>query len=103
MRNKKTFGLTEIVIGSLLIATVFTGLVSTFISIRRYIDRSQRRLRAINIARSYFNTWYNGLPNLTGNNFLLLPGGEGSYRRVDFDTNGDGQIDYSIVNIRINF
>ncbi|MCM8773784.1 MAG: hypothetical protein NC820_03505 [Candidatus Omnitrophica bacterium] len=102
MRNKRAFGLTEIVIGSVLIATVFTGLVSTFISIRRYIDRSQRRLRAINIARSYFNTWYNGLPNLT-DNFLPLPGGEGSYRRVDVDNNGDGQPDYSIVNIRVNF
>jgi len=102
MRVKKTFGLTEIIVGSVIIASAFTGLVTTFIATRRYIERSRRRLTAVNIARSYFNQWYNGLLN-TDDGEYTLSGEEGNYFITNRDINRDGWTDYYIVTIRVNF
>ncbi len=57
--QKKVFGLTEVVIGLFILATVFGGLLASFIGVRRYISHATRRIDALNLARFYLNSWSN--------------------------------------------
>ena len=55
--KRKVFGLTEVVVGLFILATIFGGLLASFVGVRRYINHASRRIDAINIARAYLNSW----------------------------------------------
>lgn len=49
----------EVIVGVLLIATVYVGLLAAFVSVRRYINRANKRLITANLARSIYEQMYN--------------------------------------------
>ncbi len=55
---KKSLTLTEIIIGTVILALVFGGLIASFIAVRRYVNRANARLVAANLGRSIFNNLY---------------------------------------------
>lgn len=44
--------LTEVIIGAVILAVVFGGVISVLVSVRQHIGRSNRRMAAVNILRS---------------------------------------------------
>ena len=54
MKSIKATSLVEIVISSLILAVVFAGFVAGFVSVRKYIARSQKRLVGANVTRETF-------------------------------------------------
>ena len=81
MKLKKSVTLSEVMVGTLLALTVFTGILITFVEARRHVRRANRRINALRIADSQltalandvdFTTWAGG--NLTaGNHPLTVP------------------------------
>jgi len=55
---KKAFGLTEVLVGAVILAIVFAGLLSSFIGARAYVKRANKRLVAANLIRNVFNSLY---------------------------------------------
>lgn len=53
--KKKSFTLMEIVVGLIILATVFGGLTATFVGVKRYVARATRRLTAANLGRQVVN------------------------------------------------
>lgn len=56
--NKKAFTLTEIIVGTVILALVFGGLLAAFTAARMYVLRSNRRLIAANLCRSVLERLY---------------------------------------------
>ena len=65
----------EIVVGLIILATVFGGLTATFVGVKRYVARASRRLTAVNLGRQVLNalytyvradTWDTGVLAVTG-------------------------------------
>jgi Tfp pilus assembly protein PilE len=52
---KKTVTLMEVIVGAIILAIIFGGLIVTFISVRNYVNRANMRLVAANLARSRLN------------------------------------------------
>lgn len=55
---RRSFTLTEIVVGALIIASIFGGLLAAFIAARRYVKRANKRLVAVNLSRKVFDELY---------------------------------------------
>lgn len=56
LKERKAVGLTEVVVGALIIGIVAGGLLAVFFSVRKYVERSNNRLVAANLARGYLNS-----------------------------------------------
>jgi len=56
--KKKSATLMEVLIGSVLLVSIFATLLVTFVSVRRYIRRANRRLVAANGIRTILNSLY---------------------------------------------
>ena len=52
IRIKKFVTLIEVIVGSVIVATIFGGLFSSFLAAREYIHHSNKRLMVVYIARS---------------------------------------------------
>jgi type II secretory pathway pseudopilin PulG len=52
------FTLTEVIVGAILLAIIFGGLLASFISVRKYINRANKRLVSANLARGVLNGLY---------------------------------------------
>jgi len=80
--RKKCFGLTEVIVGAIIIASVFSGLIATFVGVRRYIRHANRRLNAANLIRNHLSSWNNFVRQDTWNdcsqNPLACTGGSNS-------------------------
>lgn len=74
--ESRAFSLVEIIVSITLIATVFAGLLGTFVVVRRYVRHAQRRLSAMNIGRLNLNKLYLEVRQDTwdSNTSLLRPG-----------------------------
>jgi type II secretory pathway pseudopilin PulG len=119
MAVKKTFTLTEIIVGSIILASIFGGLVASFVATRRYVNRANTRLISANLARSVLNGLYNevrqdtydtgGLSVGTHNNVINVSIDNhqytGDYEVSSIDINGDGtpDRDYRRVIITVNY
>ena len=55
---KRTVTLTEVVVASVILALVFGGLFASFIAVRNYVNRANKRLIVINLVRRTFNSLY---------------------------------------------
>jgi len=80
MKRIKATSLVEILMASLILAISFAGFVAGFISVRKYIARSQQRLAGVNVVRNNFvslagdvnaSTWGSG--NLNPGTTALTP------------------------------
>jgi len=95
--RRKGFGLTEVIVGSIILAVVFTGFFASFVASRKYIKRANNRLVAANLIRSKFSSLYNevredkwsnpaplplaiGVHTFTGGNYDVAA--VGNYRKV---------------------
>ncbi len=55
---KKSVTLTEVIIGSLILAVTFSGLLATFMSVRKYVKRANKRLIATDLVTQALNGLY---------------------------------------------
>ncbi|MBU1367788.1 MAG: hypothetical protein KKE55_06850 [Candidatus Omnitrophica bacterium] len=55
---KKTITFIEILTGTLILALVFSGLLASFVSVRKYTRRANKRLVSVNLARDVLNRLY---------------------------------------------
>ena len=56
--RKQSFSLTEVLVGSFILAVTFGSLLASFSTARNYTFRGNKRLIAINIARDTLDTFY---------------------------------------------
>ena len=116
MKNIKATSLVEIVISALILAIVFAGLVAGFVSVRKYIARSQKRLTGTNVTRETFGylsgdvngtTWGVAGTNFAGGTLpLTLPGGgidNVPYAGNRVVSTPAGSPDYRQVTVNVNF
>ena len=71
---KKAVTLTEILIGAVILSLVFASLLATFVGVRRYIRRANRRLIAMNLAKLDLNDLYREVNENTWNTGGLQAG-----------------------------
>jgi|GEM_PF-1849771 len=57
-KTVKGFTLMEIVVSLIILATVFGGLTATFVGVKRYVSRANRRLTAVNLGKQALNSLY---------------------------------------------
>lgn len=57
-KTKKAVTLTEVIVGSVILALVFGGLLASFVGVRRYVRRANVRLVSANLARAALNNLY---------------------------------------------
>jgi Tfp pilus assembly protein PilW len=112
MKNIKATSLVEVIIASLILAIVFAGLVAGFISVRKYIARSQKRLTGTNISRENFSmlagdvnavTWDTGNLAVAAPAPLNLPVDGVTYAGNRTVTTPAGVPDYRQVTVNVNF
>lgn len=75
--KRKTIGLAEVIIGTLIIGIAAGSLLAVFLSVRKYIERANNRIVAANLARGYLNRMpllvSSGAVNLTAPGVLFPP------------------------------
>ncbi len=59
--KRKGLGFIEIIAATVILAFVIVGFFATFVSVRKYMNKSNRRLVAINYMRSYLASFYNAV------------------------------------------
>ena len=57
--KRKGFGFIELITATVILAFVIVGFFAAFVSARKYINKSNRRIAAINYIRSYLSSFYN--------------------------------------------
>jgi len=57
--NKKSFGLTEVIVSAVILSAVIAGFFATFVGTRKYINKSNHRVIAANYIRSNLSYLYN--------------------------------------------
>lgn len=67
LKIKKSVSLVEVIVGALILATAFGGLLASFISARRYINRVNKRLITANLIRGALNELYKDVRQDTWN------------------------------------
>lgn len=55
---RKSITLMETIVGAIILAAAFGVLLSSFMSLRSYVERANRRLIAVNLGRSVYNRLY---------------------------------------------
>ncbi|RKX96761.1 MAG: hypothetical protein DRP55_09645 [Spirochaetes bacterium] len=72
--NKKGFGLTEVIVSAVILAAVIAGFFATFVGVRNYINKSNRRIIAANYIRSGLSFLYNQVRQDTWDSSYLKAG-----------------------------
>jgi Tfp pilus assembly protein PilV len=93
------FTLMEVLIGAIILAASFGGIVAAFTAARSYVSRSNKRLVAANLARSYLNQLYNDVSADIWNSTAcsLYPG---NYNLGSVTIDGiDYSITYNVTNV----
>ena len=55
---KKSFTLMEVVVGAIILALVFGGLIAALVGARSYVKRADKRLISVNLIRKSFDELY---------------------------------------------
>lgn len=55
---RKAVTLTEVIVGAVILAAVFAGLLASFVTTRKYINRAHKRLVTVNLARAVLDKLY---------------------------------------------
>jgi len=55
---KKAVTLTEVIAGAIILAIAFGGLLATFVAVRKYVKRANKRLIAANLATQQLDDLY---------------------------------------------
>jgi type II secretory pathway pseudopilin PulG len=97
---KRAFTLTEILIGAIILAASFGGVVAAFTAAREYVSRSNRRLVAANLVRSQLDQLYNAVNGATWDNSSICPLYPGNYTVGTVTIGGvDYNMTYNVTNV----
>ncbi len=55
---RKGVTLTEVIVGAVILSVAFGGLLATFVAVRKYVNRANKRLIAVNLATHQFDNLY---------------------------------------------
>jgi len=110
MRRKKAVTLVEVVVSSIILVSIFSGLIASFLSVRKLISRSGRRASSTSVARTMMDSmladvnavsWDSG--NLasgdTGSGTLTIDGQTYNYNHTTSAT----AYQYRSVSLNVNF
>lgn len=110
--KKKAATLVEIVVATIILASVFAGVLASFMAVRGVIARANRRLTGVNITRTTFNNLYphvNAISwnavdlanaNVISSPTIVVDGVPYTYTKT---TNSVGVNQYRQVNVSINY
>ncbi|MDP8289932.1 MAG: prepilin-type N-terminal cleavage/methylation domain-containing protein [Candidatus Susulua stagnicola] len=102
---RKGVTLVEVVVSSLILAIAFGGLLSTFVAVRKYITRANKRLIASDLVSQTLNDLYRavrsdewdvGAPGGTYPLQTTAPGGINNYTIDGYNYNGNS---YSVSSV----
>jgi prepilin-type N-terminal cleavage/methylation domain-containing protein len=70
------FTLMEVIVGLIILAVVFGGIISAFVSVKRYVSRATRRVVSTNLNKQFLNSLYKDVRADTWDNATaaLAPG-----------------------------
>ena len=72
--DKKSFGLTEVIVSAVILAAVIAGFFATFVGVRKYINKSNHRIIAANYIRSGLSFLYDYVRQDTWDSSYLKAG-----------------------------
>jgi len=75
---RKGVTLVEVITGALILAIAFGGLLATFVSVRRYVKRANKRLIAANLVSQTLSDLYRAVREDTWDSGTLQDTGAGS-------------------------
>ena len=111
----KAVTLVEVITGAIILSLTFTGLLTTFVSVRKYVNRANKRIIAANLVVCQLNDLYRAVREDTWGSGDL--GAAGPIAMNDYtidnhvyqnneytvhDLTGDGH-DYRRVNVTVNY
>jgi len=100
---KKAMTLTEVLVGAIILSLVFSGLLATFVGVRRYIKRANRRLVAVNLAKLDLNELYQEVDESIWNTGNLRTGtrniGDYTIDRQVYQAAGGNRNRYIVSNV----
>jgi len=112
---RKGVSLVEVVVGAIILAIVFGGLLATFVGVRRYVRRANRRLIVVDLISQTMSDLYRAVREDTWNTGTLQAGSTniGGYT-IDSQVYQDGGspnsytvantgADYRRVDVTINY
>jgi len=67
---KKNFTLIEVIVSTVILAFVFSGLLFSFAAVRQYVNRANKRLVAANLVRDVLGSLYRKVREDTWNNTI---------------------------------
>lgn len=71
---RKGATLTEVIVGAVILSIVFGGLLATFVAVRKYINRANKRLIAINLVAHQLDNLYRAVSGDTWDSGALQLG-----------------------------
>jgi len=117
---KKSISLTEVIVGAVILAGTFAALFATFVGVRRYVKRANKRLITVNLEKRVFgdlyryvrqDTWDTGglkltlgvpvdLPDYSIDNIIYQRSSPDQNR---YEVNPAAGMDYRKVTVTINY
>lgn len=91
------FTLVEVVVGAVIVAATFSGLLATFVGVRRYVNRANQRLVVANLARGTLNDLYKEVRQDTWDSGVLAGGYTGTITESVYPFNYTGN--YTVSNV----
>jgi hypothetical protein len=90
--KKKAVTLTEIVVATIILASTFAGVFASFLSVRKLIARSEKRLTGTSFVRYFMN---NFMTDVNGVNWLAGTGNLASGASASYPTQTVGGTPYN--------
>ncbi len=111
---KKAVTLVEVIAGAMILSVTFAGLFAAFISVRKYVNRANKRLIAANLVTQQMNDLYRAVREDTWDSGALQLGSTNlSWYIIDGYTYQDAGLpnerivtpvgDYRRVRVKINY
>ncbi len=103
--QKKALSLAEVIIGALILATTFVGMISVFTTARRHILRANQRLVAVYLADEVLTRLYSEVREDTWDTGALSEGSPPSWSREIEESYPDVEIsrnyilNYTAINV----
>ena len=71
---RKGVTLTEVIVGAVILSIAFGGLLATFVAVRKYVNRANKRLIVVNLVTNQFDNLYREVRGDTWDSGALQPG-----------------------------
>jgi len=71
---RKGVTLTEVIVGAVILSVAFGGLLATFVAVRKYVNRANKRLIAVNLVTHQLESLYRAVSADTWDSGVLQTG-----------------------------